>query len=231
MGLRDDEVVRIRPRAVRDDGDVVRGGHRAHLEELGQAAEPHDVGLEDVDRPVLDQLAEAVLGVLVLARRPLDRRHGLLEQPVAVKVVRVQALLPPVDVDLLVDAPLGELDRVRHVERHVAVDHEREAGVGGKSWAEGSARGPDEGEVTARTHSGPTLSLCLRRNSMFLRMPTWPSAGENGSGTLAPQKPIFLTCGAERARRARGSQRRRATQRTRQQGEERRTSGGVGPVQ
>lgn len=47
----------------------------------------------------------------------------------------------------------------------------------------------------ACTDPGPTESRCFWRKSMFFCMPMWPSEGENGRGTLAPQKPISLTCG------------------------------------
>lgn len=122
---------------MRDDGNVVSGGLSTDFEDcknredlveefasckngsraltLCQAAEPHDVRLENVDGAVLDQLAEAatsvwrqcrigmvsrkerkrdppVTRVLVLSRRPLDLRHPLLQQLVAVKVVRVKDL-------------------------------------------------------------------------------------------------------------------------------------------
>mgnify|MGYP001606409655 FL=1 len=82
MRLRDDEVVRVGSTAVRNDGDVVRGRHRADLEQLetglasglhgklnrveshlGHSSHPHAIGLDDVDRSALDELAEAVLGV------------------------------------------------------------------------------------------------------------------------------------------------------------------------
>jgi hypothetical protein len=117
----------------RDEEDHSLG----NFDELGEPTEPHDVGLEDVDGAVLDELAEAVpvtdvsgvqlerksarcsldvgldnghsavldelaetvLGVLVLAGGELDVGEGLLELEVAVKVVGVEDLLPPVDVD------------------------------------------------------------------------------------------------------------------------------------
>lgn len=120
--LGDDEVVRVGPAGVRHDGDVVGGGHAGDLEQLRHAADPHDVGLQDVEVAALDQLAEAVPAVLVLARGELDGGMGVFEQRVAVEVVGRKALLPPVDAEVL--GLLDQLDGVGHVERHVAVDHE-----------------------------------------------------------------------------------------------------------
>lgn len=54
------------------------------------------------------------------------RRKGGRER----RTIGVKALFEPVDVDLCVDALLGQLDGVRDVEGHVAVNHEREAGRG-----------------------------------------------------------------------------------------------------
>ena len=45
----------------------------------------------------------------------------------SVEVVGVKALLPPGDVDLGVDTFLSNLDGVRDVETHVAVDHDGES--------------------------------------------------------------------------------------------------------
>ena len=73
-----------------NDRDVVRGGHGHDATRLGETTQPRDVGLEHVDGAVLDQLAEAVARVLVLARggehaRTLQRLAHLL---VTIIVVR-----------------------------------------------------------------------------------------------------------------------------------------------
>ena len=97
---------------------------RADAQQLGQTSHPHDVRLQDVDGTALDQAAEPVAGVLVLAARPGDGGAGALDLDVPFHVVGVQHLFPPVDVEL--PAALGQTDRVRHAERHVAIDHQRE---------------------------------------------------------------------------------------------------------
>ena len=53
--LRDDEVVGVGAGGVRHDGDVIGRSHGADAERLGEAADPHHVGLEDVDGAALDQ--------------------------------------------------------------------------------------------------------------------------------------------------------------------------------
>jgi len=109
---------------MRHDGDVVRGRHGRDLEQLREPAHPHDVGLHDVEVAALDELAEAVAAVLVLARRELRLRVRALEQREAVGVVGAETLLPPVDVEVLAGA--DQVDRVADVQAHVAVDHEGE---------------------------------------------------------------------------------------------------------
>lgn len=60
-----------------------------NLDQLGHTTQPHDVGLENVDRSVLDQFPETILGVLVFTRSELDVWEILLQLDVSVKVVRV----------------------------------------------------------------------------------------------------------------------------------------------
>ena len=91
--------------------------------------DPHDIRLQDVYRPILDQLPTPIPVVLVLSRRPRHRGHPLLQQLVPGNIVRVQNLFPPLDVDTLVDTFLSELDGVVNVQGHVAVDHDREVGA------------------------------------------------------------------------------------------------------
>lgn len=129
VGLADDEVVAVRTTGVRHDGDVVGSGHGRHAEQLGQAAEPHDVWLDDVQVAALDQLPEAVSAVLMLTGGELEGRVCALDLRKAIRVIGRQALLPPVDVEVL--ALFGNLNCVRHVERHVAVHHEREVRADG----------------------------------------------------------------------------------------------------
>ena len=122
-------MVAVGPAGVGHHGDVVGGGVGGHLEQLGQAAQPHDVGLDNVEVAVLDEFAEAEAGVLVLARGELDGGVGALDQLEAVRVVRGKALLPPVDVE--VGAGLDQVDGVADVEAHVAVHHDGEVGPHG----------------------------------------------------------------------------------------------------
>ena len=114
---------------MRNNGDVVSGRHGSHAEQLGHAAEPHHVRLDDIQVPALDQLAEPVAGVLVLARGELDGGVGALDLLEPVRVVRRKTLLPPVDVEVL--GLLDDLNRVRHIQRHVAVHHQRKVRTDG----------------------------------------------------------------------------------------------------
>ncbi len=57
----------VRAAAVRDDGDIVRSRQRADAPQLGEPAAPVNVGLPDGGGAVLEQLAEAVARVFVLA--------------------------------------------------------------------------------------------------------------------------------------------------------------------
>lgn len=122
-------MVAVGPAGVRHDGDVVGGGHGRDLEELRHAAQPHHVGLDDVEVAALDELAEAVARVLVLSGGELDGGVRALDLLEAVGVIGCQALLPPVDVKVF--AGLGDLDGVGHIQAHVAVDHEGEVGANG----------------------------------------------------------------------------------------------------
>jgi hypothetical protein len=49
---------------MRDDRHVVRRRHCSDSHELGQATEPHDIRLDNVDAAVRDELPEAVTRVL-----------------------------------------------------------------------------------------------------------------------------------------------------------------------
>lgn len=140
--LRDDEMVAVRPARVRHDGDVVGGRHGGDALQFRHAARPHDVRLEDVDVAALDEPAEAVARVLVLAGGELGGRVGALELGEAVRVVGREAFFPPVDAEG--GAGRDELDGVRHVEAHVAVDAEREGG------ADALAVEPEESHVLAQ---------------------------------------------------------------------------------
>lgn len=136
------------------DRNVIGGRHRCDFDKFCQSPErkirkdevcqsygpcpiknrhlSHDIRLNDIDRSVLDELSEAVLGVLVFARRPfhcwqcalelrlgvsVPRRAGFrvpsTHQSVTVKIVRVEDLLPPVNVDLLVNASLKTIHQLR----------------------------------------------------------------------------------------------------------------------
>ena len=73
-GLAGDEVVGIGAAAMRHHRQVVGRGVRGDAQQFGHAADPHHVRLQDVERALLDQPAEAVAGVFVLAGRPFERR-------------------------------------------------------------------------------------------------------------------------------------------------------------
>lgn len=75
---------------MRDHRDVVRRGERNDAARLGEPAHPRDVRLQDVGALLLQELPEAVAGVLVLAARHHRRAHGTLHVGVALVVVRRQ---------------------------------------------------------------------------------------------------------------------------------------------
>lgn len=137
---------------MRDDGNIVCRGLRRDLDQLGQTAEPHDVGLDNIDSAVLDQFAETVFRVLVFTSCKLDVRESLFELDVPVKVVRVENLFPPVDLDAgLLDGLGGvsgeshnmyrcrsnnKLDThpdksnsIRHVQAHITIHLQRVVGT------------------------------------------------------------------------------------------------------
>ena len=60
---------------------------RRDAQQLGHAPDPHNVRLHDIERPLLDQPAEAVAGVFMLAGGPFERRMRLLDLPIAFDVV------------------------------------------------------------------------------------------------------------------------------------------------
>ena len=99
--------------AVGDDRGVVGGGHRRDLAGFGDAADPGQVRLEDIDALAGDQLAEAVAGRFVLAGGEALPGAGGFDPGVAVVVVRWERLLDPADP---VGAErLGQGDRVGDV--------------------------------------------------------------------------------------------------------------------
>ena len=130
-GERHAHEVAVDAAAVRHDGDAARRGERDDARKLGDAAHPHDVGLQQADTR-LDQLRVAPPRVLVLARRkvrddaePLE----LLGEPrVRLVLVGHQRLLDPRQAAALLLHRVCERRGVRHVERHVAVEHQRELG-------------------------------------------------------------------------------------------------------
>eukprot|EP00760_Papus_ankaliazontas_P013468 PhM_4_TR15741/c0_g1_i1/m.91919 len=120
-------MVRVHAAAVGDNEAVVRARHGNDSAHLRDAADPRDVRLQDVSTVVLQQLKEAVPGVLVLARR---QQRAALERlahlGVAVVIVGVQELLHPLQVVRL--ERTRQLDAVRHAQGHVAVQREGEVG-------------------------------------------------------------------------------------------------------
>lgn len=51
---------------MRDYGDIVGGRHSGDFEQFCKTADPHNVGLENVEVTTFDQFAETVAGVFVL---------------------------------------------------------------------------------------------------------------------------------------------------------------------
>ena len=122
-GLAGDEVIGIRPAAMRHDGQVIGRRMGRDAQKLGHAAHPHHIGLHDIQRALFDQAAIAEAGVFVLAGRPFQRGVGLFDLAIPFDVIRRQDLLPPIDIKGF--ARLGQADGIGHVQRHVAIDHQR----------------------------------------------------------------------------------------------------------
>ena len=84
-------------RAVRSDIEVVGLRQCRHFHEFGDAAENLGIGVEDCRRFLVDEVAETVAGIFVLAGGDGDRR--LLRQlAVAGIIVGLHRLFEPVDV-------------------------------------------------------------------------------------------------------------------------------------
>ena len=149
-------------------------------QQLGQAAGPHHVGLQDVDGPALDQPAEAVAGIFMLAGGEARGGQGALQQAVALDVVGVQHLLPPMDAEI--GAGGGQLDGVGHVERHVAVDHQREVRPHG-----GAVPGQ---ELAVRPHPAAAVGGAVRQR--HLAAPEAHALGLRGQGPGAVEAQLRL---------------------------------------
>ncbi|EEQ38795.1 conserved hypothetical protein [Clavispora lusitaniae ATCC 42720] len=124
-------MVGVWSRGVWNDRNIVRSCLSCHLQDFGHSSDPHDIRLQDVDVSSLDQLSEAVTGVLVFTSGPFHARVCSLQQLKAVKVVWVQNFLKPVDVQVLCGR--GQLNGIWNSQRHVTVHHKREVGAHGLS--------------------------------------------------------------------------------------------------
>ena len=120
--------------AVRRDGQIVRRRHRRHFHELGYAAHNQRVRLDDCGAAIVNQVAEAVACVLVLARRYWDR-CGAADEAMSLVVVRVHRLLEPEDIVLLRLA--RQLNRLIVAVRAVGIHQQLDI------WADRLAHGSD----------------------------------------------------------------------------------------
>ena len=159
---------------MRHHGDVVRRRHCADLQQLRQPTAPHDVRLDDIDVAALDQLAEPVAAVFVLAGREFHGGMSAFQEGVPVEVVGGEAFFPPVDVQMR--AFRDELDRVGHVERHVAVHAKREVGTHGLA-----VRG-QEGDVCA--HSGGAFARTVGEGHFCGGEAEGGGGGRGGTGAV-----------------------------------------------
>src|SRR5438309_2919037 len=105
---------------------------------LGEPARPSDIGLHDVDRAAVDQLAEAVEPVLGFVAR-YWRRERIGDARAAIDVVGRDRLLDPIE--------LLRLHRTAHLDREIgaprAVDVDHQLCV----WAQRLARGGDPRQI------------------------------------------------------------------------------------
>ena len=113
------------------DGDPGGFGHRADLDRGGQSADPQDVGLEDIDDAMLDQLPEGRQALVVLAGGQAGGGRAAAQFDVPFEVLGGQRLLDPGQV--VGAEALGDLDGVVDVEALYRV--EAEGGVGAEEVA------------------------------------------------------------------------------------------------
>ena len=114
------------PPHVRDDRQIGRAGHGDDLLHLAEAATGAEIRLENVHRSAVDQLSEAVPGVLALAPRNEHRCVSLYLQ-VPVQILGRDRLLEPVHVVGL-HGP-GQADRLRRVVGVVGIHHQEQVGA------------------------------------------------------------------------------------------------------
>jgi hypothetical protein len=135
----------------------------------------------------LQELAEAVARVLMLAGGEQRGRDLLLNLLVAGVIVRGQELFDPLDVVRL-HAPC-ELHGVVDVQCHVAVDHD------GKIVAHRLSHLGHTRDVIAHALICVREATSVKARASVSHLP--PAAGPYGKGNLAPAKPIFLArCGS-----------------------------------
>ena len=123
---------------------------------LGQAADPHHIGLQDIDQTFGNQLAKAVAGIFMLCRRPFQRRVRPLDLTVAVVIIGRQHLFPPMDVQRL--GGFRQPDRIIDRQRHVAIDHQRIVG------ANGGAVGGQKGKILC--HPLFSIKMAVRQRHL-----------------------------------------------------------------
>ena len=68
---------------MRHNGHVVGRSVRGNAQQFLSAADPHHIGLQDIDEAFVDQPAEAVAGIFMLAGRPFQRGVRLLDFAIA----------------------------------------------------------------------------------------------------------------------------------------------------
>mmetsp|Transcript_34440 Transcript_34440/g.94786 ORF Transcript_34440/g.94786 Transcript_34440/m.94786 type:complete len:272 (-) Transcript_34440:314-1129(-) len=114
---------------MRDDEDIVRSGEGHDAPGLCDAAKPRNVRLQDVRRLLVDERLEAEAGVFMLARRQHEAQiaNHLLHFGVTIVLVRREELFHPREVEVWLREPPGQRDGVWDSERHVTVEHQREA--------------------------------------------------------------------------------------------------------
>src|SRR5579883_90930 len=120
--LRDGEMDADRRRMAVWNGDqIVRSRVSGDFERLAEAAGPIDVGLQDIERVLLDEALEAPARIFVLGAGQRNLRLGL-ELDMAVDAVGHEAFLDPARPELL-DAR-AEIHRIVEIEALPAIDHD-----------------------------------------------------------------------------------------------------------
>ncbi len=114
---------RVRPRAMRNDGDIVSRRLRRDLQDALSAHSTHITSGCSTSMVRSRSAAGNRSGYILLARRPLEGRMRLLQEPEP-SISSGAALFPPVGLEVSRSSRRARSRRA--VQRRAAIDHQRE---------------------------------------------------------------------------------------------------------